>query len=339
VNVPSATVNVPNTVISITITGTPGTGYIFERFVIDGVDNSSNPATTPISGDMILNAVFTPVAPMTKYYHITATSDAGSSITPSGAVQVAGGSSQTFRFSALQGFMIASVKVDGIALTEAQIASGLYTFYNVNMDHTIEVTSTVSPLRDDIPLTIDITGNGYAEYSINGSGYVRYTQMVLLKSGDSVKVHAVASDGSEFAKWETPNGTNMSQELSIGNITAPTHLSLYFSSGSVSDNGMNWLLIAIVALIILAVLLLLFFVLFYHRSYAVVKVASSANIIGKDRARRKKPYKFSIEGGSSGTVSYKVGEDGAWKALLPDQEGNYVVPKGEVIDKLTIEQR
>jgi len=60
--------------------------------------------------------------------------------------------------------------------------------------------------------------------------------------------------------------------------------------------------------------------------------------VGKDKVRRKSAYRFSIEGGT-GTVSYRIGEDGAWKTLIPGPSGDYLIPKGEITDTLIIECR
>jgi len=85
--------------------------------------------------------------------------------------------------------------------------------------------------------------------------------------------------------------------------------------------------------------LLIWFIFFYRRYVDVIKVSHTSEIVGRSRVRRKGEYRFSIEGGFSGTVSYHIGEDGEWKSLLPVSEGKYVIPRGEIIDTLTIETR
>lgn len=100
----------------------------------------------------------------------------------------------------------------------------------------------------------------------------------------------------------------------------------------------SWYLIGAFLFLLAALLLLLF--VFYRRTYEVVKVTASEEAIfnGDDRARRKRAYSFTLEG-STGPVSYMVGEEGQWKPLIPDRNGTYTIPKEDVIDKLTIEQR
>lgn len=68
-------------------------------------------------------------------YTITATAGANGSITPSGAVGVAAGGSQTFTISPSSGYVIDTLKVDGLEVT----ATTSYTFSEVNSNHTIEV--------------------------------------------------------------------------------------------------------------------------------------------------------------------------------------------------------
>ena len=69
-------------------------------------------------------------------YSITATVGANGTISPSGAVKVTAGDSQTFTISPSSGYVIDTLKVDGLEVT----AATSYTFSDVNTNHTIEVT-------------------------------------------------------------------------------------------------------------------------------------------------------------------------------------------------------
>ena len=80
-------------------------------------------------------------------YTITATAGANGSITPSGAVGVAAGGSQTFTISPSSGYVIDTLKVDGLEVT----ATTSYTFSDVNTDHTIEVTFKQESQTPDVP--------------------------------------------------------------------------------------------------------------------------------------------------------------------------------------------
>jgi hypothetical protein len=73
-------------------------------------------------------------------YTLTASAGAGGSISPSGAVTVNSGASQSFSIAASAGYTIASVTVDG----SNQGAITSYTFSNVTAGHTIAATFATS---------------------------------------------------------------------------------------------------------------------------------------------------------------------------------------------------
>jgi hypothetical protein len=73
-------------------------------------------------------------------FTITASAGSGGSISPSGAVSVAQGASQSFSITANSGFTISSVTVDGA--NQGAITS--YTFSNVQANHTISAAFTGS---------------------------------------------------------------------------------------------------------------------------------------------------------------------------------------------------
>jgi len=216
-----------------------------------------------MGGNKSVTAAFVPG------FIITATADGGSTITPSGSVGVKQGNSQTFVFSAISGFTITDVRIDGTTLlTQAQIDLGTYTFTNVTANRSIEVRT--------------IAGHG-------------------------------GGDDDDTDDTDPTDDTNPKKDLTY------------------------WIL----ALIILAVIagILIWFFLYHNRKYDVIKVESSVKIKGDERVRRKSTYRFSIEGEVSGTVSYRIGEEGAWKAISPDAEGEYVIPRGEITDNVTLELR
>jgi hypothetical protein len=75
------------------------------------------------------------------------------------------------------------------------------------------------------------------------------------------------------------------------------------------------------------------------RWHNVIKPESPA-VTGKDRAHRKSKYKFTVEG-YSGEMEYRIGDDdnAEWKTIIPDVDGEYIIPKGEIINKVFIEKR
>jgi hypothetical protein len=275
-----------------------------------------------------------PVIIPTNYY-ITATADPGATISPSGTVSVSPGANKTFVFSAAEGKAISAVIVDGVPLSLADIGKGYYTFIDVHANHIIDVKSR--DLRTDITLRIDVKeGDGYAEYSLNGGPFVRYTSVVSLPEFCTVDLRAFAESG-KFSRWVDGSDVYLLPGISFSDVGASIYLELYFTD---DNSSLLWTICLITLLIVAAIAVgwLIFFLL-YRRSYDVVKIASAANIIGKDKARRKTAYHFYIEGGSSGTVSYKVGDGGEWKALSPGPDGDYTIPRKDVVDILTIECR
>jgi len=195
-----------------------------------------------------------------------------------------------------------------------------------------------------------VEGSGHAEYSINGSSFQTYTVPVEVNIGSDVTVRAVADPGYSFAKWTTP-ATVTSASTSFNNVQASLHLGLYFSEGNGNGNGGNgdndgkglfggdngwiWWLIAAILLILL-IGLLWWFLIFWRRYYDVY--LQDVRMIGKDRTPRKKAYVFTIEGGY-GAIAYRVKEDGEWKQVFPNADGEYVIPKDEVIGDIWLEMR
>ena len=91
-------------------------------------------------------------SPNQSSHMITASANSNGSITPSGAVTVAGGTDQTFTISADLNYEIMDVLVDGVSV--GAVAS--HTFNNVTDDHVIAVSF--------VALTLDSDGDGVPDY-------------------------------------------------------------------------------------------------------------------------------------------------------------------------------
>ncbi len=184
-------------------------------------------------------------------HYITASSDEGTAISPSGLVSAQYGSDKTFYFSANEGYYISAVLVDGNTLSFDQIYAGSFTFTDVRIDHTIEVKSTTG-YRNDITLIIEIKeGKGRADYSINGGPLSTYTAVVhYIPEHAYEMIIAVPDIGYEFDKWLTPDVCTTS-EISFYDVNSPLYLELYFK---VVDKGYGPLLWIIIAALILAVI-------------------------------------------------------------------------------------
>jgi len=341
----SITLNIPID-FEVTVEATPSAGYVFtywsgivpDGFDIDSGDDQTFNMEDPY--DMTANFVRIPRPMADKNYLITATADSRTTINPKGNVTVSHGSDKTFYFSAEEGYHVNRVIVDGVEISQAAVERGYYTFLSVVANHTIEVYSASGP-RLTLTLWVDVTeGKGGAQYSVNGGSFQAYVGPTTLNWNSNVTLVAYADTGYQFKEWTDGSSVITTSEYTLYNLTGTSkEVELYFSSTGGSDGG-NSLLLWIAAVLLLLILagLLIWFLFFYRRTVEVIKVAYSATIIGKDRVRRKKAYPFTIEG-ESGTVSYRIGEDGGWKMLQPDAEGNYLIPKGEITETVTIECR
>jgi len=127
-------------------------------------------------------------------YTITASAGANGSISPSGPVSVASGSSQTFTISPAAGYRVQDVLVDSVSVG----AVGSYTFANVTADHMISASFT------QITYTLTVvksgTGSGTVTSSpaaINCGG----TCSATFPAGAQVVLTAAADAGSVFDGW------------------------------------------------------------------------------------------------------------------------------------------
>ena len=225
----------------VTVNAVAGSGWLFSEWgpviLTQGFIPTSAPNTFAMNGDYDLTAVFVPAQPVTNY-HITATSDSRTSISPSGVSVVPRGGSQTFYFSG-QGYVISSVTVDGVPLTRAQINLGYYTFTNVMSNHTIDVIG--SNQRTGTSLTITVSqGSGRAEYSVNGGPFTPYSSSVTLPDNCDLVVRAYADSGYSFARWETP-ATKTTSEIEFDDLLGALSLRLYFASGGGSMGTWNYI--------------------------------------------------------------------------------------------------
>ncbi len=113
---------------------TPDHGYKIGEVKKDGAIVNADPEQNfyYVTNDHTITASFVPA----NTYTISASSNAGGSISPNGNVSVYEGDDQTFTFTPNPGFEIGEVVIDGVP--QGKITS--YTFTAVSGDHTVEVT-------------------------------------------------------------------------------------------------------------------------------------------------------------------------------------------------------
>lgn len=115
-------------------------GYQISDVKVDGVSGGAVDEYTfkSVTKNHAISATFAKKfnPPGSTYYHIDASAGTHGSISPSGRVSVASGSSKTFTFAPEEGYEVATVTVDGTPVG----AASSYTFNNVTADHKIAVT-------------------------------------------------------------------------------------------------------------------------------------------------------------------------------------------------------
>ena len=321
-----------------TITATPAMGYI-----VDTITDNSVDVTSLLSGDQyIISGIFEDHAVHVTFkrvavanYIITSVSDVNSTISPEGRTQAGYGSDVAYVFAPKEGYKISRIVIDGEEHPEL-VSSGSYTFRHVNMNHHIQVYSEHS--EGLVSMTVEIDGEGLVEYTIGSVTTVTYGGTFWFERGTDVALKAFASENNHFVVWKTGSSRYTNVEVEFNNIRASMIVTAEFDDNSEDDLGWLWWLLLVIAAIVI-VSLIIWFIFFYRRSYEVIKVESEGlTIEGKDKARRNRPYGFTVDG-NVGRVEYIIGEDGIPKTLIPDVNRGYEIPKGEIKDKVTIRAR
>ena len=146
----------------------------------------------------------TPAPDVIESYTIISTAGTGGSISPAGTSEVIEGTNRTYTITPAAGYEVKDVKVDGVSIG----AKTSYTFFNVNADHTIDVT-----FKSEMGVNIGeliITGvdtNAAVGNSVGAlkSGYGFGMKLPITFSNASIKASAKMSNG-DTCKVELING-------------------------------------------------------------------------------------------------------------------------------------
>jgi len=152
----------------------------------------------------------------------------------------------TFLFSAKPGYYISEVYVNGNAISAEDLATGAYTFTNVQYNNTIDV---VSVQGQPITVTVDIVGGrGTAEYRIGPSGqYNGFLRTQSILPNSDLFVTVVPDSGYIFLNW-TGDVSSTDSELEFPSVTHDIHLTANLEDlnpGSSADNG-KWAVLNII---------------------------------------------------------------------------------------------
>ena len=164
-------------------------------------------------------------------FTITASAGANGSITPSGDVAVGAGGSETFTFTPDPHYRISEVLVDG-APDAAAVAAGSYTFTNVQANHTIAVSFTLS----DVTITStagpggSIAPKGKQTVRVNGTEVYTITAHNHYHILD-VKVDGVSQPGAVGLDDFTYTFTNLVADHTIDATFEPDVYTITSSAG------------------------------------------------------------------------------------------------------------
>jgi len=131
----------------VTLTAAPAVSSLFSGWS-GALTGAVNPTTLTMDANKSVTATFT-----LKTFTLTASAGTGGTISPSGAVIVPYGGSQTFTIAPASGYQIASVLVNGVN----QGAISTYTFSNVTANHTISASFSLLPTTDTTAPTVNLT--------------------------------------------------------------------------------------------------------------------------------------------------------------------------------------
>ncbi|MGC8490569.1 MAG: InlB B-repeat-containing protein, partial [Syntrophobacteraceae bacterium] len=210
----------------------PDSGYQIGTVTVDG-QQLANPTSSytfsSVSGCHTIAATFVPSA-----YTITASSQAGGTISPSGAVSVNAGASQTFTISPSANYQISDVQVDGASVG----AVSSYTFSNVTANHTISASFT--PVQYSI--TASVQGSG-GTISPSGTSSVSYgsSATYTITPATGYQISGVVVDGASAGTVSSYTFTNVTANHTItATFTAVQYsitASVQGSGGTISPSG------------------------------------------------------------------------------------------------------
>ncbi len=168
----------------VTLTATPDANSEFVGFSGD-CNSTGLTCSGTITRNVNVTATFK-AKTTTGSYSITASAGTGGSISPSGSVSVAYGSSRSFIITPNSGYQVSDVAVDGRSVG----ALSSYTFTNVTANHTIRAAFRSSSGGTTYSLTVTRTGTGSGTVTASPEGptYAYGTRVTLTATPDANSV-------------------------------------------------------------------------------------------------------------------------------------------------------
>lgn len=181
---------------TVLLNATPDTGSTLSGW---GTGSGCPGAVNPCIVMMSSNRSIYPGFSVVTTYTITATAGSGGSISPSGAVVVNSGGSQTFTITPNANYHVADVLVDGASVG----AVTSYTFNNVTANHTIGASFALNTYA----LNVVKTGTGTGTVTSTPSGInCGPTCWSTFAAWTTVALNATPDASSTFSGWGTGSG-------------------------------------------------------------------------------------------------------------------------------------
>jgi hypothetical protein len=206
---------------SLAFTMTPDVGYHVLDVLVDGasVGAVTSYTFTNITANHTIDVSFE-----LETFTVTSSAGPGGAITPSGVIQVSYGGSVTFTMAPASGYGVLDVLVDGVSVGPVMS----YTFTNIAMDHTIQVSFALE--------TYTIVASAGAGGSIAPAG------SVVVAHGDSAsftmtpdvgfEISDVLVDGSSVGPLSTYTFSNVTEDHTIECTFAVATYTITASAGA-----------------------------------------------------------------------------------------------------------
>lgn len=234
----------PSTAVTVTAGGsqtftiTPASGYSIGSVLVDGTSIGAQASYTfsNVSANHTISATFTqnPV-PVTASYTITPSAGANGSLSPSSAVKVTAGGSQTFTISPAANYRIQNVLVDNVSV--GTVAS--YTFSNVSANHTIAATFVSSSTAYSI--TASVQGSGKISPSGTVSVKPGASKTFLISASTGYRISSVSVDGTSVGAVSSYTFSKVSANHTItATFTSNGKLRIHATTlggGSITPSG------------------------------------------------------------------------------------------------------
>jgi hypothetical protein len=217
-----------------TFTMTPALGYHVADVLVDGVSIGPVPSYTfaAVAANHTISASFA-----INTYTITPTAGANGSISPAVPQTVDYGASQTFSFTAVRGYYIADVLVDGVSI--GPVPS--YTFTAVAADHIISVSFAVGvQTRFSIGLKESVVDHGGSTL-LTGVLYDSGDPLHEAGMGDRpVTVQSAPSAAGPWTNLQTLTTSSVAGSVGTCSMTVRPTASTYYRLRFVAGEGSGY---------------------------------------------------------------------------------------------------